>query len=361
VSNPAGDFYRLFYGASDSGKSLAILQACTDRKGVFHVDLRDKSDLSLKSHVLRIPQDASLTEMEAVVLFRAACKEFKEKHGLKPLVIVEDIHKQGSDGNLNKPADLLCSTLVNMYNEGLINVIYTVSDFEAVSWLHGVSGHSTRLRSQLFPPIEDADLMDQLRALYYTPTDQSAQIGSDGQLVWGFIKDEDGALGLVSEEDAQKLVDNIGSNLGDLTSTLNAIAKGENVDDAIESLVVRDELGVRKALRGESCGEVNADAYKLTAWEFMERLQEKDKLAYAPEINDVVASLEVKNPGELRTDMNKAVAQLVTQNLLTRFDSEFVSLHRRTMRPAFKRLCDPSEGLLVRKEDAIDALSRKHD
>lgn len=85
----------------------------------------------------------------------------------------------GSD-TLSPHASELAGALVDMHNEGLISVVYTVSGIRALALLSKgilvntdmmliftVSGHRTRLKSQSFPGIPDTIMIDQLTDYAY--------------------------------------------------------------------------------------------------------------------------------------------------------------------------------------------------
>lgn len=66
--------------------------------------------------------------------FRVAAQEFLETTKTKVVVIVEDIHSIPELLSIE-----VCSflgKLVDLHNDGLINVVFTVSNFSTVSLLH---------------------------------------------------------------------------------------------------------------------------------------------------------------------------------------------------------------------------------
>jgi hypothetical protein len=65
-------------------------------------------------------------------IFKEAAKEFPQT----PVVIVEDIHsvKRSADA-LEAPISEFAALLLNLHRAGYINVVYTVSDFQATTLL----------------------------------------------------------------------------------------------------------------------------------------------------------------------------------------------------------------------------------
>ena len=65
-------------------------------------------------------------------ILKEAAKDFKGK----PVIIVEDIHTvMGVGDSLPEMVSSLVAQLIDLYNEGWINVVYTVSDTSGISLL----------------------------------------------------------------------------------------------------------------------------------------------------------------------------------------------------------------------------------
>ena len=77
-----------------------------------------------------------MLKLATTALAEAATK-LKKKANLKPVIIVEDIHsvKPLKPDQGHPPGSEFAGQLVDLYARGLVNVVYTVSDFSALSLL----------------------------------------------------------------------------------------------------------------------------------------------------------------------------------------------------------------------------------
>jgi hypothetical protein len=75
--------------------------------------------------------------VDAMGMFEIACRKFTETNGIKPILIVEDLHscKKPNHNSLVPGATSLASDLVRIHNDGFLNVVYTMSDFSGVGLL----------------------------------------------------------------------------------------------------------------------------------------------------------------------------------------------------------------------------------
>jgi len=103
---------------------------------------------------------------------------------VKPLLIVEDIHSvpqtdSEKTDSLTPQLRQLVGFFLELHRAGLINVVYTVSDFPATNLLSKVSGHSSTLKVEHFPLIPDDVLTPQLARLAIDK--QIENINEDGK------------------------------------------------------------------------------------------------------------------------------------------------------------------------------------
>jgi hypothetical protein len=120
--------YDVYPGVRGSGKSVALTNALEGREGVVHCKLRDSTDI-----IDTFARSIGIMHADKSMFFalEEACSEFKGSRSQKPIIIVEDIDK-GRDSKSNRLTDkasYLARNLVNMYDCGLLHVIYTVSNW----------------------------------------------------------------------------------------------------------------------------------------------------------------------------------------------------------------------------------------
>lgn len=61
--------------------------------------------------------------------------EYKSKGLSKPLLLVEDIHSTSQEGNLPAVIVQFLGVILDLYNAGVLNVVFTVSDVSVVPLL----------------------------------------------------------------------------------------------------------------------------------------------------------------------------------------------------------------------------------
>jgi hypothetical protein len=182
--------------------------------------------------------------------FRVAARAFKEQNGSRVVMLIEDIHGLIS---AQVPNDLrrFLGQLLNMYNAGLVDVIFTVSDYNAVEMpknsidlcialIHSpiycllVSGHS-RLDSEFFPQIPDNTLVQELSVVGIKATQEQVQsvktkskslqelLATTMALVWS-RKDQDVVIPVFPElQSASYIVRHLGSHMADTTGCMQRI------------------------------------------------------------------------------------------------------------------------------------------
>jgi hypothetical protein len=339
--------YHLYHGPSELGKSMAIAHALKGRVGVVHLVLREETPttvLSALARALHIP-DCN----DVMGEFRVAAREFLETTKTKVVVIVEDIHS--IPGPLSVEVRSFLGKLVDLHNDGLINVVFTVSDFSAVSLLRGVSGHSSRLSASPFPSIDDATLANLLQELAIKATVEQQEAILNTQMThyerlkelakkpldWTWIKQgpntrKDFIL-VFPKEKAEKIVAKLNSHMGDTTKCLRAVVEdGKSVDVAVEEVVKQAEPSLADSLLGESCGTVDQLTYIATVHLLYEALADAESVDWYTVVHNTAKDID-------QAEVREAVKQLVSNNLLSYVDSFTVSAHSRRLKWAYKNVC----------------------
>jgi hypothetical protein len=139
----------LFYGASQLGKTTAILQAFYDRTGVVYVSFLEQKESAFaglfatafgyygenqgnleEDLSLKLFQGGTATIEEVFKAFEAAAKYRAEKHLPKIVVIIDDIHR-----DLYATARSIFGTILNLYTQSYVSVIFIASDYQGVEEL----------------------------------------------------------------------------------------------------------------------------------------------------------------------------------------------------------------------------------
>jgi hypothetical protein len=338
------DLYHLYFGPSELGKSMAIAHALKGRDGVVHLVLREDAHnvLNTLASVLGVP-DCNDVMRE----FRDAVSEFLKSEKKKVVVLVEDIHSV--QGPLPLTVREFLGKLVGLHNDGLVNVVFTVSDFSAVSLLHSVSGHS-RLSASSFPAIDDETLVGELSALAVKATEEQKQAIKKAKMnhleslkeiaqkaiAWSTTpEDKDVIKVFPTKDEAKEIVAKLDSHMGDTTKCLRAVVEdGKSVQDAVNEVIKQAEPTLIDALLGKSCGEVDRLTYIATIHLLYEAL---DGDAESVHWHTVVHK---GAPGIAQAEVIKAVEQLVSNNLLSYIDNLHVSFHSRRLKWAYKNVCE---------------------
>jgi hypothetical protein len=65
-------------------------------------------------------------------MFKKAAEDFKQKHGKRVIILLEDIHGLELDGSLPPVITSFLGDLMNLYLAGLVSVVFTVSDVRVI-------------------------------------------------------------------------------------------------------------------------------------------------------------------------------------------------------------------------------------
>lgn len=344
--------YLAYFGASSLGKSIAITHALSGRKGVILLRLHEAGGPSVTTrfvkdtNMLNRQVQLNFGEGQDVImsLFADACKAFKEKEGMPPVMIVEDLHRCMSRDkeSLDPQAEALVGDLVRIHNDGNLNVVYSMSDFTGILLLQGVSGHSSRLKVAPFPPIPRDILEDNLYRL--TTVKQHEQLESHNAN--SFIskttsivlskrdnKNENRFI-IDKKEDCQKIVEHLGSHMGDTISCVRMIVEqGRSVDEAINSVIRAAEPYLKNALVGdeEVCKNLDRTEFLVTVHTVFELFNSG---------NEQVEDIQILKlfPTVPRMVILKSLRRLVELNLCSFHDKQTVTLHSRKLLYAYKNL-----------------------
>jgi len=275
-------------------------------------------------------------------VIQEACQQFKKKYKQRVVIFTDDIQKCTPDNkHLSPEADQLACFYLELYNMGLVNCVYSVTDYQAVGMLHKLSGHSTRLISEILPSIPDKQLQEQLQKLALVTRANSS--GSEPILT--FIK-ADGKEGNFDREnkcfvfqdpqEIEYLVSNLDSHMGSLTRALDdVIRQRQSVKDVVDRIVSQDIPVIASVLSGESCGDIDRNVFILVAWCIFEQLVLCDQVRW----DSVFESHQALD----RFEVQRAVRRLVFINVLSYVDWDSVCFHRRSIGVAFgKRRVLPS-------------------
>jgi len=373
------DMYLCYYGASDSGKSVAICNSLKGRKGVIYLPLR-KATPDTISHIFatqigyfgaeKINKDVPFTEFQDA--FQEACSQFIiQNNGAKVILFADDVESQFKESTKDifypYTAELPLYW-VDLYNQGLMNCVFSVSDYRAISVLKSLTAHSTRFRCEQFPTINDEKLKKYLSELTY-----EIQANQDNPYYWTWHFREKAKETAKKEEEstekkrvldhdgeAEKLVDSLGSQMGSLIATLRLVLfDKKSVDDAIHSLVLEEIPVVTSALDGElydvADAQINQSLFICVTWKAFERLSQTN------ENNIKWASLKEDFPTTRTTDIKRVINRLVSLNLLYYSSSgENIGFHRKVLKRTYLHLKDHAPYLLQEEMDAMKELSKKN-
>jgi len=220
--------YVCYYGASSLGKSVAITNALKDRRGVMYIPLRQSDKIAHHFGYYGTEKGESSPNdfTEYLDTFKVAVQQFNKKYKQKVVVVIDDIH---DDKTSESSKISLAHYLIELHNAGYINCVYSVSDYQAVSFLRQLSGHSTRFRSELFPSIPDEDLEKQLKDLIWKKKLVEHELE---QSVFSFInsasEEHNCTLPKVNfvfqnPDDVKLVVKYLDSHMGAVTSVLRSI------------------------------------------------------------------------------------------------------------------------------------------
>jgi len=337
--------YKVYYGASDLGKSLAIQHALSNRKGVIYLPLREATSASLPTlfsrsigyHGNRIDEKTPDLVL-LLAIFKESVKQFKTENRMKVIVFTDDIHHEKD--TLLPESGVLAKFFLGLYNEGYINNVYSVSDYQAIPLLRSLSGHSTRMSSELFPSIPDEDLKKDLLELSLSSQFDSLGVVKPDITVdytqysfdWAFIERDrpTNSTNFVFrfDKEVNYLVERLDSHLGEVTKVLKSVVtKEKSVEQAVDSIIQEGMPDIASALFGESCGDVDEETFILTTWILLQELEKSDIVKW-----EVVSK---KSPKLADTEIKRAVNQLVKKNILSYVDWYTVCFHRRSLKYAY--------------------------
>jgi len=245
------------------------------------------------------------------------------------------------------PGSEFAGQLVDLYARGLVNVVYTVSDFSALSLLSSVSGHSHRLKKAAFPSIPEEVLIEQLVKLASTKqqaqidSERAKQTSSNSALFKFFNRQEplpDKYYFVLSQEaQAAKIVEHFGAHMGDILSCLRAvIEKKMPVEAAIETVISEAALDVHNALMGRIGLPEDSDFLIVVADIIFEALS-CDGVEKVDWYTTVVYPVRERKGVISRQVVIAAVELLVAKNLLSFVDPDNVSFHDRRIKWAYSQ------------------------
>jgi len=198
-----------------------------------------------------------------------------------------------------------------------------------------VSGHSTRLISEIFPSIPDEQLQEQLENLALVTRANAG--GSEPMLTFIKVDGDEGNFERENKhfvfqdpQEIEYLVSNLSSHMGSLTRALDDIIRQKlPVKDVVDRIVSQDIPVVASVLSGESCGDIDRNVFILVSWCIFEQLLLSDKVSW----DSVFKYYQALD----RFEVQKAVRRLVFINVLSYVDWHYVCFHRRTIGVAFGR------------------------
>jgi len=267
--------------------------------------------------------------------------------------LIEDLHSCLNETQTNLHPDIieLACILVDFSKTGITNVIYTTSDYNCISYLRAVSGHSSQLKARIFPEIPDQQLKTQLKNLVYynvngnTVVDFISNISSIREYHFVFGKDEK-----ISNEIIDEVVNKIGSRMAHLMTCINGIImKKSTARESINQIIRDEELKLLQLFDGTLI-KIDMDmdiiiSYAFTIFETI--LEKKEKI---PDDNPTIQQLFKNNDfttkNELYLKLESLLArkflatvldQLVKANILCYID-RYVIFYTRSTREAYKNI-----------------------
>ncbi|AYV86657.1 MAG: hypothetical protein Sylvanvirus5_25 [Sylvanvirus sp.] len=242
----------IYHGPSTSGKSFSISRALNNNSGIIHINLRDKhasseiaSALSyaLHYHGGEEKETADLT----IINYRMieAIKRYHLKSRKAVTLLIEDIHTcvESHSTTLKESAKSFLGGLVAIKRDGLINLLFTVSEIRGVTLLQQQSGYKEDLDILEFPSIEDGEMEKQLQRLTFKinkPNEDHIDSVQRDFLMLSSVSDPipDGYKHAFSSlGDIQLFVSYIGSHMNYINKALELIVERNfSVPQALESL-----------------------------------------------------------------------------------------------------------------------------
>jgi len=340
--------YHLYYGPSGSGKSIAISNALHGKTGVIYLSVRNSVDIAsiwLNIGIASgfIEPKAQTKDVQPVELIRSlkdAGKKWKAETGQKMIFVIEDLHSP----HLQADAFQICGPLVELYDAGLANVIFTISDYSSLERFLKQSGHSSRLKYSLFPDMNDKELKEQLIDKFKVRYPKS--IGS--VMGGGQIKEEEKEINL-NEISVDLVVEKIGSHMEDLTLILKeSFEKQQSVEPLVDQIVKQ-----RAQQLYTFFGSLKDLGQVFVGHNIFEKL-----LASKGEPvkwGDIYLS----NRDHLEMSfVAECINHLVAQNFLTFVDAEYVKAHSRATLAVYK-VAKQKEDLVSKFQEAeIDVKAR---
>jgi len=274
----------------------------------------------------------------------------------KPLVIVEDIHSVPYADSLAPPLYELVSFFLELHRAGLINVVYTVSDYQATNLLSKVSGHSSTLKVEHFPLIPDDVLAPQLAQLAIDK--QIEDIIEDGKknklkyllkFVTRSTANPDTNFVLRKDTEAEYIVQHLGCHMGQIVACLRGVLEsGQTVEDAVAA-VVKQGVG---QLTGVFLGDIEI-YYIAVCYILFEALSKVG-------VKQVHWDQAVREgaPRMTSNEITQAVAHLVRENLLSYMGPFHVCLHSRHLKWAYLDYVKKDSGVQIRCNEAVEKYSQ---
>jgi len=272
----------------------------------------------------------------------------------KPVVVVEGIHTCTNESQtaLHQEAAEFAAHLVRIHNRGLINVVYTASDFKGATMLYKVSGHS-RLTTLLFPRIPDKEFAKQLKKLVYKreldifdnkPHRKFDFCDKNKELPAGydFVLDK--------EADTNYIVERLDSHMGDAICCLRAIVEDKaEVKAAVDVVIEQAIPNLADALLGKICEGTHRLSFIAVSNLLLEALCQET-------VSQVHwFSVVMKGAPKLKSEeVTKAVDQLVGNHLLSYIDPFHVCLHARRLKWAYLDVVSKDIGIQHVRNEALN-------
>jgi len=280
---------------------------------------------------------------------------------VKPLLIVEDIHSvpQTDSEKIDSLAPQLRQLVgffLELHRAGLINVVYTVSDFPATNLLSKVSGHSSTLKVEHFPLIPDDVLTPQLARLAIDK--QIENINEDGKkdklkYLLKFVTRSTANPGtnfvLRKDTEAEYIVQRLGCHMGQIVACLRGVLEsGQTVEDAVAA-VVKQGVG---HLTGVFLVRKHPN-YVATCYFLFEALSTNG-------VEEVHWGQVIRKgaPRMTNDEITEAVAHLVRENLLSYKGPLHVCLHSRHLKWAYLDYVKNDSEVQTRWKQAVEKYSQ---
>jgi len=316
------DFYVLYYGPSGSGKSISITHMLQGRRGSIHYSFRDLQKENIAISFARAvgyfgkETDNNCGINNVMAAFRNACILFKKKYNTVPILVIEDIHTCSIEDFKAIPL-----ALVDINNEGLVNVIYIVSDFESSGPIKDLSGHSWRLEVKRFPDIDENDLKENLLLL-------STEQGILQRLL------QRTGNSILTEEEVDIIVEKLGTHMGEVIKCIKQYIKNEKkikLQDIIDRIVKSHQSLLDKIDDGslfinkvyENDG-FTPDYKKI--FSFIKQTKEILKEVIEKK---VYKFLEVNDENDIIH--NSIISKLISKNILSKLNTDEVIFHSKSV------------------------------